>query len=272
MINGKLFLFLFITVSFYSCVGRQAFYVSPFNGINSPYHTVPMHSDSVKAASYLNTSIMIGGANEDETDPKYSITTDLSRSHNFGPFQAYYAGGLTVGSYRIKPYDSLGNSTTVNYRIINQNKGTYFFGGGGFDGGMNVVVGSGNFEWRIFGVETSLRQEFGKFAKVRKGLPDSAATVVIRNRFFGTLGFFTEIVGKGHNASTGCKLGWGKVLGDDYNNFNLKDGYFVDNPLRFGYFIFNVHTTGKKWTYYVQGNLSKKASGLVFGTNYRISK
>jgi hypothetical protein len=272
MLRAKFALFLFSAVSLSSCIGRQAFYVNPFNGINSPYHTVPMHADSVKAASYFNASIMLGGANEGEADPKYSITSDLSRSHNFGPFQAYYAGGLTIGSYRIKPYDSLGNNSAVNYRIINENRGTYFFGGGGFDGGINIVTGSKDFEWRIFGVETSLRQEFGKFAKVRKAIPDSAATVVIRNQFFSTLGFFTEIVGRGRTSSTGCKLGWGKVLGSDYNNFDLKDSYFADNPLRFGYFIFNVHTTREKWTYYLQGNLAKKAGGFVFGMNYRISK
>jgi hypothetical protein len=272
MLKAKLVLFSFIAVSFFSCIGRQAYYVSPFNGINTPYHSVPMHSDSVKSASYFNASITAGGANEGETDPKYSLSTDLSRSHNFGIFQAYYAGGLTIGSYRIKPYDSTGNNSTVNYQIINQNRGTYFFGGGGFDGGINIVTGSENFEWRIFGLETSLRQEFGEFAKVRERMPDSAATVIVRNRFFGTLGLFTEIVDRGRNGSTGFKLGWGKVLGSDYNNFNLKDAYFADNPLRFGYLILNAHTSKERWTYYLQANLAKKAGSLMLGMNYRISK
>jgi hypothetical protein len=272
MLRAKLVLFSFITISFFSCIGRQAYYVSPFNGINTPYHSVPMRGDSIKSASYFNASITAGGANEGENDPKYSLTADFSRSHNFGIFQAYYAGGLTVGSYRMKPYDSVGNNYTVNYRIINHNRGTYFFGGGGFDGGINIVTGSKDFEWRIFGLETSLRQEFGEFAKVRERIPDSAVTVVIRNRFFGTLGMFTEIVDRGRNGSTGFKLGWGKVIGDDYNNFSFKDSYFGDNPPRFGYFIFDVHTTRDKFTYYLQANLAKKAGAFIFGMNYKISK
>ena len=272
MLRVKIVLFLSISTLLFSCIGRQAYYLSPFNSITAPYHSVPMLADSVKSASYFNAVISASGANEGLTDNKYSFTGDLSRGHRFGNIQAYYAGGLTLGSYKIRPYDSLGNNSTVNYRIINQNTGNYFFGGGGFDGGINVVTGSENFEWRILGIETSLRQEFGRFAEVRKSIPDSAATIVVRNRFFGTVGMFTEFVGKSHTTSTGCKLGWGKVLGSEYRNFNVRDRYFSDNPPRFGYFILNVHTTADKWTYYLQGHLAKKAASFSFGMNYRISK
>jgi len=231
-----------------------------------------MHADSIKSASYLNTTISLGGANEGETDPVYSFTGNLSRSNNFGIFQAYYGAGLTVGSYKIKPYDSVGNNNTVNYTIINQHKGNYFFGGGGFDGGINFVTGSENFEWRIFGIETSLRQEFGKYVHVRNNIPDSAATVVVRNRFYGTFGMFTEIVDKGRRTETGFKLGFGGTIGSDYHNFHFTDSYFAQNPPSFGYFTLNVHTTANKWTGYIQGNFAKKAAACLIGMNYRISK
>lgn len=272
MLKTKLLFLFFISFYLVGCIGRQAYYVSPFNGITNPYHTIPMHKDSIKSASYLSSVISMGGANEGETDPVYSFTANLSRSHNFSFFQAYYGAGLTVGSYKIKPYDSLGNNHTVNYRLINQQTGNYFFGGGGFDGGINVVTGSEKFEWRIFGAETSLRQEFGNYVHARNHIPDSAATVVVRNRFYGTFGFFTEILGRGRNSETGCKLGMGGAIGSDYHNFHFKDSYFAKNPPSFGYVLLNVHTTVNKWTAYIQGNFAKKAASCFIGMNYRISR
>lgn len=266
-------IFLFCSSFFlFSCIGRQAYYVSPFNGITNPYHTIPMHQDSVKSATYFNSAISVGGTNEGKTDPVYSLTTNISRSNNFSIFQAHYGAGLTIGSYKMKSYDSTGNNNTVNYSVINQHAGNYFFGGGGFDGGINFVTGSENFEWRIIGAETSLRQEFGNYVHVRNHIPDSAATVVVRNRFFGTVGLFTEIVTKGHTSQTGFKLGWGTVTGSDYHNFNFTDSYFASNPPRFDYFLFNVNTTTNRWTAYLQGNFAKKATSCFVGMNYRISK
>ena len=231
-----------------------------------------MHSDSVKSATYINAVFGTGGANEGLTDTKFLLNTNISRSHNFGIFQAYYGGGLTAGSYKLKPYDSIGNNHTVNYKIINQNTGTYFFGGGGFDGGINIVLAGRKSEWRMFGVETSLRQEFGKYGKVRDDIPDSAATVVVRNRFFGTAGIFTDVVAQTNNGSFGFKLGFGTVLGNDYRHFNFRDSYFASNPPSFGYFIFTVHMTSNKWTAYMQSNLAKKAATLMLGANYRLGK
>jgi hypothetical protein len=231
-----------------------------------------MHADSTKSASYLNAAISLGGANEGQTDSKFSFTADVSRSHNFGILQGYYGAGFTGGSYKLKPYDTVNNNSSVNSSVINQHKGTYFFGGGGFDGGINFVTGSRNFEWRIFGVETSLRQEFGKYARVRDAIPDSAATLIVRSRFFGTLGVFTEFVGKGKYTETGCKMGWGTVLGSDYHDFAFKDTYFAMYPPNFRYFSINVHVTNNKLTSYLQTNFAKKASAFMLGMNYRISK
>lgn len=272
MPRNQLALFAIISICFFSCIGRQAYYISPFNGISNPYHSIPMHKDSTKSASYLNGAISMGGANEGETDPVFSLTTNISRSNNFSIFQAYYGAGLTIGSYKIKPYDSVGNNNSVNYAVINQHAGNYFFGGGGFDGGINFVTGSDKFEWRIFGIETSMRQEFGNYVHARNKIPDSAATVIVRNRFYGTFGLFTEIVSKGRNSETGFKLGGGTVIGSDYHNFHFADSYFAQNPPSFGYFLLNIHTTTNRWTGYIQGNFAKKATACLVGMNYRISR
>ena len=272
MLKIRFLLLSFITLGLFSCIGRQAYYVSPFNGITSPYHTIPLHSDSVKSATYLNATFGTGGANEGLTDTKFLLNSNISRSHNFGIFQAYYGGGLTIGSYKLKPYDSLGNNRTVNYKIINQNTGTYFFGGGGLDAGINVVSVGRKSEWRVFGVETSLRQEFGKYGKGRDNIPDSAATVVVRNRFFGTVGIFTDVVAQTMNGSVGFKFGFGTVLGNEYHRFNFRDSYFANNPPSFGYFNFTVHTSFNKWTGYMQSNIAKKAATFLLGANYRLGK
>lgn len=272
MLKIQNLLLFFISLCLFSCIGRQAYYVSPFNGITPAYHTVPMRSDSIKSAFYLNGALGTGGANEGLTDTKFLGTVDISQSHNFGIFQAYYSLGFTAGSYKLKPYDSVGNNKTVNYRIINQNTGTYFFGGPGFDGGINLVSAGRKSEWRIFGVETSLRQEIGQYGKVRDGIPDSAATVVIRNRFFGTVGIFTDIVAKTSTGPLGFKFGWGTVLGNTYHHFTFKDSYFSQNPPFFGYFNFTVHLSSNKWTGYIQSNAAKKAATFIIGANYRIGK
>lgn len=272
MLKIQTLLLCFITLSIFSCIGRQAYYVSPLNGVTASYHSVPMHNDSMKSASYVNATFVTGGANEGLTDSKFALITDVSQSRNFGIFQAYYGAGLTIGSYKLKPYDSLGNNHTVNYRIINQHTGTYFFGSGGFDGGINVVVPGRGSEWRAFGIETSLRQEFGEYGKVRDAIPDSAATVVVRNRFFGTVGMYSDIIGKTATGSVGFKFGFGTVLGSNYNNFNFTDSYFASNPPLFGYSLFVVHVTINKWTGYMQGEFAKKAASFMLGANYKIGK
>ena len=272
MLRIQSFFFLIISLCFFSCIGRQAYYVSPFNGITSPYHSVPMHTDSIKSASYVNAALSIGGANEGLSDTKFSFMTDFSRGQNFGILQCYYGGGLTIGSYKLKPYDSIGNNKTVDYRIINKNTGTYFFGGGGIDAGINFVTGSGGSEWRVFGIEGSLRNEFGRYQDVRDRIPDSAATIVIRNRLFGTAGIFTEVTGRSERTETGAKLGLGTVVGNNYHNFNFKDSYFDQTSIFFGYLSLTVHVTSNRWTGYFQSTFAKKAANASIGMNYRLSK
>lgn len=256
-----------------SCsIGKQAFYVSPFNGISTRYHTIPLQSDSIKASTFINSSLSIGGDNEGRLDNKYSFSTGLSRSHNVGNFQGWYGAALVLGSYNMKRYDSIGNNATVNYKIINQNAGNHFFGGVGFDGGINFVHSFNNGEWRVMGVETSLQNEFGNYQEVRKNLPDSAATLIIKDRFFGTAGLFSEIAGKSGETIFGAKFGGGIALGSRYRNSGIMDTYFLRKKVSFHYFNFTLHYTKQKWTGYFQSTFTSKSNNALLGANFRIGK
>src|SRR5450432_733720 len=47
-----------------SCMeGRQGYYLSPNNANSNPYHPIPLHSDSVRNAIYINGVYYIGAAN-----------------------------------------------------------------------------------------------------------------------------------------------------------------------------------------------------------------
>jgi hypothetical protein len=270
MFNIKLYCSLFAAVFLFSCVGRQAIYTSPFNGISSPYRTTPLHSDSVKSASYFNGGISFGGANDRDADSKFSLSADLSRSHNFGNFQAHYGGGLTAGSYGMKRYDSFDVNSTVDHEYLNARSKAYFFGGANFDGGINLVKSTDNGEFRILGLETSLHHEFGNYLKLREEMPDSVATVVIRDKFFGTAGLYTEFVVRANRSLWGGKFGYGTVIGSKYHHFDFADSYFIARTLNYRYFNICFQLTQDKWTLYSQINLAEKGHSMLFGFNYRI--
>jgi hypothetical protein len=262
---------LFLSLFLYSCIGRQAYYVSPFNGISTSYHTIPMHADSVKSATYLHTLFSASADNENGTDTKFSFAGALSRSHNFGNFQAYYSAGLTFGNYKVKPYDSVGNNSTVDYRIINKNAGNYFFGGAGVDAGINFVTGSKNEEGR-FGLETTMRREFGEYAKFRKGLPGTAATVIIPDQFFSTIGLCAELVTRRKEMQVGLKLAYGTDIGTRYHSNKAPDGALTIVPVHYNYFTGDLQFTWPKWTFYFQANLSGKSHGVSIGSNFYLGR
>ena len=240
--------------------------------MTAPYRTIPLHDDSTAAATYVNAVLFNGQANDQGRDKKLAFSLDLSRSHNFGNFQAHYGLGGTVGRYKVATYDSIGNSSSVNYQSINRKAGNYFFGGAGVDGGINFVLPSARSEWRVLGVETSLRQEFGKYADFRKNLPDSVATLVIRDRSFGTAGIYTELLGYVDESVIGVKMAYGTVLGSDYQNHDDIPYYTSTRGLRFRYFNLAFHYTNDRFTGYLQLGVSAKAEHVFAGVNYRLGK
>jgi hypothetical protein len=267
------FLFtLFGVLVFAGCIRRQAFYVSPYNGLNNSYHTIPLRSDSVKSSLYINSVIFTGSANDYSHDHKFAFQTSLSRGQNFGHLQAYYGVGITLGNYNVKSFDSLGTSSSVNYKIINQFAGSKFFGTGGVEAGLNIVVPVGFSEWRVLGIETSMQQEFGEYLKFREQLPDSAATLIVRNSFLATLGGYSEITAETKHGSVGFKLAIGTLLGSGYHHLQINDSNYSYDRLVYQYFNLTFQLTSRKWTGYLQTNFATKSGNALFGANYRLGK
>jgi hypothetical protein len=131
------------------CYVRQAFYSSPFNGNNNSYQTIPMQSDSVSSACYVNATFIAGNANDAETDHVYAVQTAISGSQHVGHFEAFYGGNLTLGSYNMGRWDTSGSSggfyssrygPPSAYATLNGYSGSRNFGGVGFSGGMNLAT------------------------------------------------------------------------------------------------------------------------------------
>lgn len=270
---GLLFMFPACTV-----VQQQAYYVSPFNGNTGNYQTIPMQSDSIRSSIYASVSLLTGSANTRGNDHFNAFHGSLSASHNLGIIEAYYGADLTLGSYFLGKWDSsapnlfsTGYSRPMDYSYLDQNAGNHFFGGTGFNGGINLVIPFYKREWRILGVETSLRHEFGRYLQFRKQLPDSAATLDIRDNFFGTAGLTSEFIGQTPTGQFGFKWAYGWLLGSAYQNLDIYDntsGHF----LGYQYFNFTFHYTYTRYTGYVELNTATKATGFHLGFNYRLTR
>ncbi len=282
--NGRSILLLTIFFALTGCYTQQAYYVSPFNGDSPGYHSIPLKADSLKSAFYINGAYFGGLANEGGRDAVRTFHTEIAGAHNIGSFQGWYGLGLSLGNYSVTRWDSsfynyLGHSpsssartaTPFDAKIIDQNAGNKFFGGTGFSGGINGVLPTNRSEWRFLGIETSLEREFGDYLQFRKQLPDSAATLIERSNFFGTLGFYTELLGKTRQGNFGFRFATGIILGRSYNNLNIYDNQSKHN-LRYSYTNFTFHYTLLRYTGYWQLDFATKASGSHFGLNYRIGK
>jgi hypothetical protein len=83
---------------------RQAYYLSPNNSNSIPYHPIPLHSDSIRSALYINGGYYIGNANYFGYDQVSVGQFSIQRSNNFGIFQAYYSADLNLGAYNIADF------------------------------------------------------------------------------------------------------------------------------------------------------------------------
>jgi hypothetical protein len=255
-----------------SCVGRQAFYMSPFNGLTGTYHTVPMLRDSVRSATYASAVFSSGSANDNGSDRVLAFRAGLSRSHSFGRFGAWYGASFIAGNYEVSTFDSFFNNNTVRYKIINQLAGRKAFTGGSLDGGLHFIVPGKKGEWRVLGVEGSYAREYGDYLHFRQVLPDSAATIISRDPNFGTLGGYTEYVGRSGDFQIGMKVAFGTVLGRIYHPSSVADTYILDDEISFNYTNLTFHLSSGKWTGFLQGNFAGKATHFVAGTNFRLGK
>ncbi|MDR3713910.1 MAG: hypothetical protein P4L51_13900 [Puia sp.] len=274
------------------CYVHQAFYVSPFNGNSPGYASIPLKADSLRSATYMNAAYFLGAANDEGRDGVEAFHLEISRAHNLGFLQAWYGASLSLGGYRVGRWDSsyynypapnnpalppngqnsyTGFHNPFDARTINQYAGNHFFGGTGMRGGINGVVTAGDREWRVLGVETSLEREFGDYLAFRKQLPDSAASFLVKSNFFGTVGLYTEWLGKTPHGDFGFRLATGWLLGSSYNHLNIYNNS-SDTYLRYRYFNFTFHYTWTNYTAYLQTDAATKANGIHLGFNYRIGR
>jgi hypothetical protein len=182
-------------------VPRQAIYVSPFNGNNNAYHSIPLKSDSIRSAFFAHASFSAGSANYTSNsstsasaykngDDLYSFEFNIYRTHNAGVLELYYGGHFALGNYSVNKFDSVLNDPTVNYQNINQYAGKKSFGGYGLDAGTDIIVPIyGGSEWRVLGFEFSLTREFGQYRML---------LILLQRGFMEAMGFL-------------LKLGWAKA-------------------------------------------------------------
>ena len=260
-------------------VHRQAYFVSPFNGNNNEYLTLPTVADSAHTAFYSSLSFGAGSANDFGTDQYRSAQGHIYAAHEFGLFQFHYGLNLSLGSYSMgkwnvdtsRPgYYNPSASINLPYAAqVNAYSGTHFFGGIGFQGGINAVIPARNAEWRFLGVETSLRREFGDYLAVRGKMPDSIATLINRDPLFATIGLNSEVVIYDRQGEWGFRMAFGWALGSAYTDPGIYDnasGRF----LHFKYWNLSFHYTYRRLTGYFQLNEATKSSGGLFGLNYRL--
>jgi hypothetical protein len=260
-------------------IHRQAYFVSPFNGNNTEYHTLPTLADSTHSVVYSSLSFSSGSANDFGTDHFWSIHTSAYAAHQYGLFQFHYGLNLTLGDYTMGKwavdtpapgyYSSSANVDLPYAAQVNNYSGSHFFGGVGFQGGFNGVVPIGRAEWRFLGVETSLTQEFGNYLAVRRQMPDTIANLIIRDPLFATIGLNSEIVAYTREGEFGFRWGYGWALGSHYSNPGVYDNQ-SGTSLRYTYYNFSFHYTYRQLTAYLQLNEATKASGVLLGVNYRL--
>lgn len=275
--TGILFLLLFS-----SCmVEKQGYYLSPHNANSNPYHPIPLKSDSIPSAFYVNLAYYIGRANDLGSDQVSVFQGGIHRSHNFGIFQAYYGANLSLGTYNISGFDnqyySLGGGSpgtafpydTTSFHILDKGK---FFGGYGIAAGINIVASSRRVEWRVLGLETSFQNEFGKYTAFRKDLPDSAADMNFRNTFTGTLGLYTDYsFTDRHRIISGFKFAAGMMINPNSNYLHVQDIKSA-NIFPVTYFSTTFHIAKDQVSAFIQLNLGTYADGFQCGISYRLGK
>jgi hypothetical protein len=207
--------------------------------------------------------------NDGWRDNVYSFKAGIHQAYAIDNLRLYIGATGVLGSYNIN-----GNYFDNNYRdsSIYRHAGNKSFGAYGLNAGLSAATPMGRRgEWRYIGVEGSLFSEFGDYYSFRKNLPDSAASIIDKKKYLGSLGINTELVFKGRSKNKfGIKIAMGSYLrrGYYYNGYS-GNSYSLSNQDLF-YFSNTYHFTVKKMTTYFQFNVATKAGHFQFGVNYRL--
>jgi hypothetical protein len=269
-----------------SCViTSQTYYLSPQNASSNPYHTIPLISDSIKGATYGSLVFTAGNANYQRRDYLSAFQTSIYRSNNFGSVQAYYGANFTLGLYHVGEYYNIRYlyDPTIFGPLSNPLDTIYHipvtlttFGSYGVSGGINYVIPFSKGEWRALGVETSMQNEFGNYAGFRNGLPDTAATIVFRQRFTGTIGIYTDLLWKDHHGNEwGFKFALGEMMNPPSNYTINKASVHSDRydyNVYLSYFSTTFHMSRGPYAGFMQLNLGTFATSFQIGASYRLGK
>ncbi|HVU95612.1 MAG TPA: hypothetical protein VHE34_10325 [Puia sp.] len=254
----------------------QAIYVSPFNGNSGECHPLPLLADSQKTAFYAQAAIFWGAGNVNRQDALAGGDASIYWAHQFGRFQCFSGLGLSLGNYNARAWDSNTNwlppiNQPAHAAELNAYCGRHLFGGTGFSGGIDYVIPlGGGCEWRIVGVETNLQREFGGYRRFRAKLPDSLATLDIRDRFFGSAGISTEWVIKGRKEIVGLRISRGWILGAPYRDPKVYDSIRLGR-LQYHYANVAAEYTRRRYTFYFQVDGGTKFNTGHFGIVYRLT-
>lgn len=264
-------LILLPAILFFTSCKTPSYYLSPLNSNSNYYHTIPLKSDSVKAATYASGAFLAGRSNFAWRDAVTAFQGDIHRSNNFGNFQAFYGANITLGKYSVQqnnivryrydssaPYDN-------HYDTLAIPSSGKFFGAYGCSGGINYV---GQFknggECRI-GIEASLNKEFGNYLSFRKALPDSLIDILEKNNWIKTLGVYFDFV---FITKRDIRIGYKIALGSSVVSAATYLGR--QNNITPIYFSQTFHVTHKQFTWFGQSNFVTYAASLQFGGNYNL--
>lgn len=262
-----------IGLIFTGCATRT-YYVSPLYGSSNSYRTLPMKAEGAKRQLYANGAFTMGSTNEDSRDQFYNLQGNVYNAHQFGAFKAWYGGGITLGNYRIKKFDSATYNPLFDSAYINNNAGNKSFGSTNLNAGVVVTIPISNqIEWRILGVSASLQNEFGKYLSFRQNIKNNniEVTGIAPNSLLGTVGLSSELAFGFTEGSFCIKSQVNYLLGKNY-----KDIYHGTNPgasvKRYAYLSGNAALTVKDITGFAQINIGERMMNFQTGINYRISK
>jgi len=256
---------------------RHEYLLSPNNASTIPYQPIPMVSDSLPAGHYLNFWLGTGSANDQGVDNVSAFSLSYHRSHNLSSFQAFYGGGIRIGSYNMADYlktkynDSYGYPFTMPMydTVVHIPPANDFYGEFDIHGGINVVLPFDKGEWRPIGIEMAAEKEFGQYYQFRKNLPDTMADIIFKNNLTATLGIYTDIMGKtSRGIEFGYKVGYGIQLNSTGDFTKVQQSGFF--PLT--YLSQTFHLTDHRLTWFIQLNIGIYASSLQTGFSYRIGK
>ncbi len=251
-----------------SCI-ESSFFHSPVQGNTSAYHAVPLASDAIKSATYVNGALSIGSMNDGLRDIVYSGQAGIQRSNVVNNFRLSYGASLAAGAYHVNQYYDY-YSGYANALSPGQT-GSKFFGAYGLNGGISAAKRMGRRgEWRYIGIEGSLFNEFGSYYNFRKNLADSQAIEIDRKKYLGAAGITTELIFKGRSQNKfGIKFGLGSYLRRLYYLDSQPGDHYREHDDLI-YFSNTYHFTFKKTTAYFQFNAATHAVHFQAGFNYRL--